>query len=123
MLRRTKTSPTSPWANRSIDPGGELVSSKTRWIPRQYGSATSCLGTRSRVPDFIAEALSPIGQSKTWTAHRSFPVACAYAAAHRWAARAVAESSSPTTMQLVIMIKAACHQMMLPNRVCHCAGC
>ena len=62
---------------------GEQVWSKTRWIPRRYGSATSCSGTHNRVPGLTAEALSPIGQSKTWTAHRSFAVACAYAAAQR----------------------------------------
>jgi len=83
VLRRTKTSPTSPWANWSVDPAGELASSKTRCIPRQYGSAISCFGTHSRVPDFTAEASSPIGQSKTWTARKSFPVAYPYAAAQR----------------------------------------
>ena len=60
---------TTPW---------EPVSSNTRCIPRQYGSAISCFGTHSRVPELTAEALSPIGQSKTWTARRSFPVAWAY---------------------------------------------
>jgi hypothetical protein len=79
---RTKTSLTSPWANWS-DRGDELTLSNTRCIPRQYGSAISCFGRHSRVLGLTAEALSAIGQSKTWTAHKSFPVACAYAAAQR----------------------------------------
>lgn len=99
-----KTSATSPWANRRIEPFGELASSNTRRIPRQYGSATSCFGRRSRVPDLAAEALSPTGQSMTWTAHRSLPAAYAYRAAHRCAAREAAESSRPTMMQFMIMI-------------------
>jgi hypothetical protein len=53
----------------------------------------------------MAETASPIGQSRTWTAHRSLPTAYAYSAAHRWAAREAAESSRPTMMQFVIMIK------------------
>ena len=70
------------------------------------------------------ERLSPIGQSKTWTARKTLPVACAYAAAHRWAAREAGESSSPImTMPFVIMIKGPVTGFRCQIGCCLDAGC
>lgn len=70
------------------------------------------------------EGLSPIGQSKTWTARKALPVACVYAAAHRWAAREAGESSSPImTMPFVIMIKGPVTGFRCQIGCCLDAGC
>lgn len=46
----------SPWANHSSDPGGgEALSSNSHCMALRYGALTSSLGTRSRVPELMAD--------------------------------------------------------------------
>jgi hypothetical protein len=61
--------------------------------------------------------VSPVGQSRTWTARSTAPVACAYRAVQQRAAREAGESSSPRTISLPPMIITAPTSINAASRV------